>query len=238
MHQNRNEIGLLPSLFIFGIAAWILFLETHYLIPWLGRHTGLETIICWFLVAGFGMFLPMLMGAYFRLKMEGHSLGQATWENRLRFKKMTHSDWYWSIGGCLAIGVLSLAIIQIVEWFAGKVDSSPAFMSFEPLSQGRCWILLAWLPYWLLNIMGEEILWRGVMLPGQERVFGKFTWLIHGTGWGIFHLAFGWQLLLTLIPILYIQSYIVQRRKNSWIGVVIHAVINGPSFIAIALGWL
>ncbi|MCD4691374.1 MAG: CPBP family intramembrane metalloprotease [Calditrichales bacterium] len=83
-----------------------------------------------------------------------------------------------------------------------------------------------------------EYLWRGVILPKQEIVFGKNAWIIHGICWGIFHIAFGWQLLLTLIPILFIQSYVVQRRKNSWTGVIIHAVVNGPSFIAISFGLL
>jgi membrane protease YdiL (CAAX protease family) len=86
--------------------------------------------------------------------------------------------------------------------------------------------------------MGEEILWRGVIFPRQEVVFGKYTWLIHGFGWSLFHLAFGWQLFMTMLPILFIQSIAVQKTKNSWVGVTIHAIINGPSFIAISLGFL
>ncbi|HDP94675.1 MAG TPA: hypothetical protein ENN40_04860 [Candidatus Aminicenantes bacterium] len=31
-------------------------------------------------------------------------------------------------------------------------------------------------------------------------------------------------------------SLVVQWRQNSWIGVILHAVVNGPGFIAIALG--
>ncbi len=84
--------------------------------------------------------------------------------------------------------------------------------------------------------MGEEILWRGVMLPRQELVFGKYTWVIHGFGWLLFHAAFGWQLLITLIPIIFIQSFVVQKTKNSWTGVILHGTINGPSFIAISFG--
>jgi len=111
-------------------------------------------------------------------------------------------------------------------------------MSFEPLTAGRYWLLAVWFPYWILNIMGEEILWRGVMLPRQELAFGNKTWIVHGLGWGLFHIAFGWQLLITLLPILFIQSYVVQQRKNSWIGVIVHAGINGPGFLAIAFGLL
>ena len=74
------------------------------------------------------------------------------------------------------------------------------------------------------------------MKPRQELVFGRNTWIFHGIGWGLFHIAFGWQLLITLIPLIFIQSYIVQKTKNSWVGVIMHGSINGPSFIAIALG--
>ncbi|MFZ5518046.1 MAG: CPBP family intramembrane glutamic endopeptidase [Candidatus Zhuqueibacterota bacterium] len=236
MNSNIKGINLLHSLLIFGIAAILLALETQFLIPFLSKTTGIEPIIFWFLVAGLGLFLPMLSLTYFILKNEGLKIDRRTWEERLRFKKMVVGDWLWSLGAVFIIGALSLGIIKIIEAIIGKVDSSPSFMYFEPLTSGRYWILLAWLPYWLLNIMGEEILWRGVILPKQELAFRKTTWLIHGIFWGIFHIAFGWQLLLTLIPMMFIQSYVVQRRKNSWIGVIIHAVINGPSFIAIAFG--
>lgn len=238
MKNEIKGIGLLNSFLIFGSAAILLAVETQFLIPLLSRRTGIETVIFWFLVAGLGLFLPMLILAFFMLKSEGQKIEKRTWKERLRFKRMNKSDWLWSIGAIVVTGVLGLIIIKLLEAIIGKVDSSPAFMYFEPLTPGRYWILLVWLPYWLLNIMGEEILWRGVILPRQEFVFGKATWLIHGICWGIFHIAFGWQLLATLIPMLFIQSYVVQRRKNSWTGVVIHAVINGPSFIAIALGWL
>jgi membrane protease YdiL (CAAX protease family) len=223
---------------IFGIAALVLILETQFLIPLLSKSTGLEPVLFWFIVAGFGLFLPLLILAYFILSSEGVKFGKNTWEERLRFRRMNKVDWLWSIGSIIIIGILSFTIIKLLEIFIGEVASQPPFMYFEPLTPDRYWILLIWVPYWLLNIMSEEILWRGVILPRQEFVFRKNTWMVHGLCWGIFHIAFGWQLLVTLLPILFIQPYVVQRRKNSWTGVVIHAVINGPSFIAISFGLL
>jgi membrane protease YdiL (CAAX protease family) len=236
MKNEMKGIGLFPSILIFGIASIALYLETQFFIPYLSKQTGLETIIFWFIIAGFGLFLPLLVLSYFILKSEGLKIGKVTWKNRLRFKKMNKTDWLWSIGSILMIGTLSFVIIKVLEVLIGKVENQPSFMYFEPLTPDRYWILLLWFPYWLLNIMGEEILWRGVILPRQELVFKNNTWIIHGFFWGIFHIAFGWQLLLTFVPILFIQSYVVQRSKNSWTGVVIHAVINGPSFIAISFG--
>ena len=237
--DNKIKIfGLFYSTLIFVFAAIVLFAETHILIPFLSQQTGIEPIVFWLLVAGLGLFFPMLVLSYFIIKSEGLKIGEKTWRNRLRFRKMNKVDWFWSIGSIVIIGILSLTIIKVLEIFIGNVESQPPFMHFEPLTSGRYYILLLWFPYWLLNIMGEEILWRGVILPQQELVFGKFTWIIHGALWSVFHIAFGWQLLLTMIPILFIQSYVVQRQMNSWIGVIIHAVVNGPSFIAISFGLL
>lgn len=231
-------MGFLYSFLIFGFASLTLFFETHLLIPFLSEKTGIEPIVFWLLIAGLGLFLPMLIVSFIILRKEGIKIDKNTWQKRLRFKKMEKADWLWSIGAIFIIGFLSFAIMKLLEVFIGQVDSQPSFMVFEPLSPGRYWVLLIWFPYWLLNIMGEEILWRGVLFPRQEVIFKKHTWLIHGTLWSIFHLAFGWQLLLTMLPILFVQPYVVQQSKNSWTGVIIHAVINGPSFIAISLGWL
>jgi len=241
MEENGKTISplsILPSLLIFGTAGLILYLETNFLIPYLVSISGTETVIWWFIVAAFGMFIPLLVVAAWILYEEGWLYKPGMWQDRLRFRKMSCSDWLWGIGGILAIGILSYPIMMLIETLAGSVDHQPPFMQFEPLGLRRYWILLVWLPYWIFNIMGEEILWRGVVLPRQEISFGNYAWLIHGFGWGLFHIAFGWQLLITLIPVLFVQSYIVQKRKNSWIGVLIHAGINGPSFIAISLGYI
>lgn len=229
-------MGLVSSFAIFIPAAVLMFVLTKYLIPYLSETTGLETILFWFIVAGLGIFTPLIITAIVILKSEGWNFSIETWRDRLRFKKLTRKDLIWSIGGLLVVGIFSSLVLKMLEFFIGAFDHSPPFMSFEPLTPGRYWLLAVWLPYWVLNIMGEEILWRGVMLPRQEVAFGKNAWLIHGVGWGLFHVAFGWQLLITLIPLIFIQSYIVQRTKNSWVGVIMHGGLNGPSFIAISFG--
>lgn len=215
-----------------------MFVSTRYLIPYMSEVTGQETILCWFVVAGLGIFLPLLITAYYIIKAEGFSFTQEFLLNRLRFKRITRKDLNWSLAGLVLAGLLSAIIMKAIETITGAFDHAPSFMTFEPLTSGRYWLLLVWLPYWILNIMGEEILWRGVMLPRQEVAFGNKAWIIHGMGWMLFHIAFGWQLLITLLPLIFILSFIVQKTKNSWNGVIMHAGLNGPSFIAIAMGWI
>lgn len=234
--KKLKKLGLLGSFAIYIPATILMYCLTKYLIPYLSQITGQETVLFWFIVGGLGVFTPLIITGLLILKSEGRKFTKETFVERLRFRKITPKDILWCLVGLVVVGILSLSVMKGLELLIGKYDHSPAFMSFDPLTKGRYWLLLVWFPYWILNIFGEEFLWRGVMLPRQEVAFGKYTWLIHGFGWGLFHIAFGWQLMLTLIPLIFIQSYVVQKTKNSWVGVIIHGVINGPSFVAICFG--
>ncbi|HPN37936.1 MAG TPA: CPBP family glutamic-type intramembrane protease [Melioribacteraceae bacterium] len=235
--SNFNK-EIIHSSAIYISASLLLYFQTHYVIPYLSSVSSEETILFWFVVAGLGVFLPLVLVGLFILKTEGLELNKNTFINRLRFKKLTIKDISLSLLGLLSVVILSALIMFLLELLIGNFNHTPAFMNFTPLTTGRYWLLIVWFPYWILNILGEEFLWRGIMLPKQEKAFGKFAWLISGTGWGIFHIAFGWQLLITLIPLIYIQTYLVQKTKNTWVGVLMHAGLNGPSFILISLGLL
>lgn len=234
--MKLRKLGFVGSFAIYLSAATLMFVMTHFLIPYLSKTTGMETIFFWFVVAGAGIFTPLIITGLFILNSEGYKISRQTITGRLRFKRLTSKDLLLTFAGLVAVGILSGALMKILEMMIGKFDHSPSFMQFEPLSAGRYWLLLVWAPYWITNILGEEFLWRGVMLPRQEIVFGKYAWLIHGFGWLLFHIAFGWQLLVTLIPLIFIQSYLVQKTGNSWVGVILHGGLNGPAFIAICFG--
>jgi membrane protease YdiL (CAAX protease family) len=231
-----KKLGFTPSISIYFGAALLMYLQTTFVIPYLSKLTGQETILFWFIVAGLGIFTPLIILGLFILRNEGFRINWQTITTRLRFRKPTKSDLIWTLIGFLAVVILSGLIMKLLELIIGQFDHSPKFMTFEPLTKGRYWLLLIWIPYWVLNILGEEFIWRGVMLPRQELVFGKYTWIFHGFGWGLFHIAFGWKLLITLTPLIFIQSFIVQKTKNSWTGVILHGGLNGPSFIAICFG--
>jgi membrane protease YdiL (CAAX protease family) len=234
--NKLKKLGLIPSILIYAGASLLMYLQTAYVIPYLSERTGQETILLWFIVAGLGIFTPLIILGLIILRNEGYQINRDTITSRLRFRKLTRSDLIWTLAGFLAVAISSGLIMKLLEFIIGQFDHSPKFMTFEPLTKGRYWLLLVWMPYWILNILGEEFIWRGVMLPRQEPAFGKLTWLFHGSGWGLFHIAFGWKLLVTLIPLIFIPSYIVQKTKNSWTGVILHGGLNGPSFIAICFG--
>jgi membrane protease YdiL (CAAX protease family) len=86
------------------------------------------------------------------------------------------------------------------------------------------------------KIVGEGLFWRGYIFPRQELVFGQSTWFIHGLLWWMFHIPFGGALLVTLIPIIFITSFIVQKTKSTWSDIIIHPLVNGSVFLLVAFG--
>ncbi|MEE9572597.1 MAG: CPBP family intramembrane glutamate endopeptidase, partial [Candidatus Neomarinimicrobiota bacterium] len=180
--ENKTELkklGILGSFAIYIPAAILIYCLTKYLIPYLSETTGQETILFWFIVGGVGIFTPLIITAILILKTEGYKISKSTWIERLRFRRITKLELAWSIVGLILVGIFSVLIMKFLELKFGQFDHSPPFMSFEPLTKGRYWLLLVWAPYWILNIFGEEFLWRGVMMPRQEISFGKYTWIIH-----------------------------------------------------------
>lgn len=152
-----KRLGLAGSLMIYIPASLLMFVLTKYLIPFLSRETGQETVLFWFIVGGLGIFLPLIITALLILKSEGYKINRNTLIKRLRFRRIKKQDLVWCFAGVIVVGIFSMLIIKGLELTIGEFDHSPAFMSFEPLSKGRYWLLLVWAPYWVLNILGEEL---------------------------------------------------------------------------------
>ena len=87
-----KKLGLIGSFAIYVPAATLMFCLTKYLIPYLSNATGQETILFWFIVAGLGIFLPLIITGLFILKSEGYRISKTTWIERLRFRRITKRD--------------------------------------------------------------------------------------------------------------------------------------------------
>jgi membrane protease YdiL (CAAX protease family) len=59
------------------------------------------------------------------------------------------------------------------------------FMGIE-LGRKDWWVIPYWLVFWpLLSAGSEEFVWRGYLLPMQEKAFGRWAWLLNGTLWNV-----------------------------------------------------
>ena len=91
--------------------------------------------------------------------------------------------------------------------------------------RGQWWVVGIYFIGWLFNILGEEFWFRGYILPRQELAFGKVSWVVNGLMFALNHLWQPW-ILIAILPSSLLLAYIVQSRKNTWIGIIQHGVVN------------
>ncbi len=84
------------------------------------------------------------------------------------------------------------------------------------------------------TFLGEEFLFRGVLLPKMEGVFGKWDWVANGVMFSFYHLHQPWGILATL-PADLLFAFSGKRFRSNWFPIIIH---SGQSvfFLVLILG--
>jgi membrane protease YdiL (CAAX protease family) len=135
--------------------------------------------------------------------------------------------------------------LQSVRFFNPSGFYTEFFSHFGPRDfmclplQGAWWIPVYYAVVMLVcNIGGEELWWRGYVLARQELAFGKAAWVIHGVAWSIFHLFMQptlWDTIRMAITGVAL-SFVAQRTKSTWPGIVGHSFGNLPFFLSLVRG--
>lgn len=91
-----------------------------------------------------------------------------------------------------------------------KPGPSGSFMGMH--LAGEYQIPVVYLIGWFLNIAGEELLFRGYLLPRMELSFNKRAWLINAICWWIWHCFWRWQ-MLALLPFILLLPLVAQKAE-------------------------
>jgi membrane protease YdiL (CAAX protease family) len=234
-------MNIFKTLLFFIISSILLFLATNPGIDFTISKLGMMPMIAWFINGGI-VFIILFSTAMILLKREEPKLTFKILKKKLNLRPLSKSDLIWTLIGILTISVFSMLIMKgltkLSELYPDVISSSfsPPFLEFHVLDKSQYWIFLVWIPFFFFNIFGEELLWRGFILPRQQLNSDTANWTLNSLGWLLFHIAFGWKLVVLLLPILIINPFIVQKTKNTWTGILIHGLINGSGFLLITLG--
>jgi len=229
-------MSLSKATLIFAAFTAYFFLLLFTLLPLLKATLSLNAAVYWF-ITGYVLFVPLLLFSIIMTKMEGHrGVGQIM--AALNLRPLSKRDWKYSIIGLLSVfaftGLIFGASFLLSKYFGIRsLSTTPWFMEMHPFQGYERMLLLAWLPMFFFNIAGEEALWRGYI---QSRLPGKYSWLFCSLLWLMFHLPFGIDLMIMLIPVILIVPYAFSRTRNALVGVFIHGIYNGPLFLAVSLG--
>lgn len=73
------------------------------------------------------------------------------------------------------------------------------------------------------TVLGEELLFRGLLLPRMRGAFGRWDWLANGVLFAAYHLHTPWAIPASLVDTLII-SYPASRYRSALIGIFVHSV--------------
>lgn len=73
------------------------------------------------------------------------------------------------------------------------------------------------------TVLGEELLFRGLLLPRMRGAFGRWDWLVNGVLFGVYHLHLPWSIPANLLDTFFI-SFPASRYRSALIGICVHSV--------------
>jgi len=234
----EKSITIVKSIWFFIISSLLIYFGLYYCIP-LAQSSGIPFFIG-YLVFFYTPFILLFITALLLYESEGNKW---TWKNftqRTRLRKMSKTDWLWALG-LFVFGIIVYAGLSPVGNWLAKIsffsppDFFPAeinpnktriagFMMDYKLS-GQYWIILAYFAGWFFNIFGEELLWRGMLLPRQIKRYGSKAWIYHGIIWTCWHFFWKWN-LLSIFPFAMALSYVAYKRQNTSIPIIAHGLMN------------
>lgn len=229
---DAPTIGTLASVVLFALSAVPFWIGLHIAMPSLIDRGVSPTLV--FLPT---VMLPLLslgmaafaMGAYER----GHSAWPG-WRARLRLRRLTSADVRWTAAGVAVILAGYFGLGATSAWLESHFFAPPSvfsslvteteFLGFP--RAGNWWVVGLHAGVVAINVLCEELWFRGMIFPRQEARWGHRAWLIHGLSYHAFHMFYPWD-AIRLLPESLAYGFVAQRTKNTWSCVVMHSALNG-----------
>ena len=144
--------------------------------------------------------------------------------------------WWWLIPTVILTALFEMVISGGVDQLWTSVfpalSEPPSFSmaGFLESPEGRASLVGGW-GFFLLfiisavfnTILGEELLFRGLLLPRMQAVFGKWDWLANGFLFGFYHLHQPWMMVSGAIEAALLFALPTRRFRCTWFGIIAHS---------------
>ena len=131
--------------------------------------------------------------------------------------------WWWAL-----LFVFLFLLWTLVPSISGPLPRD--FPSFLDSTRGEEFFRGAWGWFAVVvvlsvfnTVLGEELLFRGVLLPRMRGVFGRHDWVANGALFAGYHLHQPWSIPSTLVDGIFLMAYPSRRFESAWMGIIVHS---------------
>ena len=144
--------------------------------------------------------------------------------------------WWWLIPVVLLTALFEMQVGGVIDrlWlslFPALAEPSVLSMAgFLNSPEGKAQLVGAW-PFLVLfivqavfnTVIGEELLFRGLLLPRMAGAFGKWDWVANGMLMGFYHWHQPWVMLSAAIEAALLFAFPTKRFRSAWFGIIAHS---------------
>ena len=222
-----------------GILSWIVFpaVSPDFRSDPLGA--GVTRIV----LLGFGLIWLFVLSMILVRQEEGDlrwaTIKRRLWLNTPRDPKTRETRrrlWLWAIPFVIGIVVWELALTSSVDALWVSIFpflAEPPGYSFGAVLEsqeilerlvGAWWFFGLFIVFAVFNsILGEEFLFRGVLLPKMEGVFGRWSWVANGVLFGFWHVHQPWGIVGSVVSGVFFYAFPTWRFRSTWMGTIVHS---------------
>jgi uncharacterized protein len=177
------------------------------------------------------------------VRHEEGELRWATLKHRLRLsvpREPTTGErrprlWLWVLPFLVAVALVELVLDPHIEtaWVSiFQFWTEPAGYSFDAIFEsqaslrrleGAWWFFALFVLQAVFNtILGEELLFRGVLLPKMDGVFGRWSWVANSVLFGLYHVHQPWGIPSAVLTGL-LYTFPTCRFRSTWMAIMLHS---------------
>ena len=231
-YAGVRQYSLAQILAVWAAAALPMAVLAWVVAPWLRDQLGgpeplaKALLIC--LTAGLiWQFVLVLI-------LTRHELGTLQW-SRVRdalWLRAPRDPKSGRVGGRVWLWVLPFLLLSALEAAIPGVPGPSVrdFAEFVSHDNGKDFFSGAWGWFAVVvvlavfnTVLGEELLFRGLLLPRMRRVFGRGDFVANGVLFALYHLHEPWVIPTTLIDI-FALAYPSRRFQSAWMGIIVHSL--------------
>ena len=136
------------------------------------------------------------------------------------------------VGGRVWLVVIPLVIAFTAAQEVVAIVAAPESRDFATLLESDAgkafldgdfgWYGLILVMFLFNTVLGEELLFRGFLLPRMNGAFGRRDWVANGLLFAGYHLHVPWAIPGTLLE-MFTTAYPTKRYRSAWIGIAVHS---------------